>query len=240
MQANFWKLLNNANFGFDCRDNSQNKILHLTYDEQAEIEFIKKYEGYESTNCFLNLQNMIENVQKKYANIGLTENERPFAQSLMKERIQKVTGTFGKRKVKKCVTLKTVSRRRSDKSYAFVHNLEEDGVNSVRGIACKKQTTVKVSTTFIPSKLLINATISLASFIYNCIDTFCFPNEETQKICSTSLEFIVVADKTCDLGETEMREVLLKIILDNDIHKRLDLSSKFFERFGKRSESIRK
>ena len=25
VQANFWKLLNNANFGFDCRDNSQNK-----------------------------------------------------------------------------------------------------------------------------------------------------------------------------------------------------------------------
>ena len=82
---------------------------------------------------------MIENVQKKYANIeDLTENKRPFAQSLMKEEIQKVTGTFGKRKVKKCVTLKTVSRRRSDKSYAFVHNLEEDGVNIVRAIACKK------------------------------------------------------------------------------------------------------
>ena len=46
---------------------------------------------------------------------------------------------------------------------------------------------------------------------------------------STSLEFIVVADKTCDLGEREMREVLLKIFLDNHIHKRLDLSSKFFE-----------
>ena len=35
---------------------------------------------------------------------------------------------------------------------------------------------------FISSKLLINAEISRASFIYNCIDTFCFSNEETQKI----------------------------------------------------------
>ena len=33
VQANFWKLLNNVNFGFDCRDNSQNKSLHLIYDE---------------------------------------------------------------------------------------------------------------------------------------------------------------------------------------------------------------
>ena len=31
VQANFWKLLNNANFGFDCRNNSQNKRLHLIY-----------------------------------------------------------------------------------------------------------------------------------------------------------------------------------------------------------------
>ena len=57
---------------------------------------------------------------------------------------------------------------------------------------------------------------------------------------STSLEFIVVADKTCDLGEREMREVLLQMFLDNDIPKRLDLSSKFFEQFGKKNESIRK
>ena len=82
---------------------------------------------------------------------------------------------------------------------------------------------------FISSKLLINAEISLASFIYDCIDTFYFSNEETQKIYneykilkvlpyllmtdtdSTLLQFIVIADKTRDLGEGETREVLLKL-----------------------------
>ena len=43
VQANFWKLLNNANLGFDCSDNSLNKSLHLTYDENVEVEFISKY-----------------------------------------------------------------------------------------------------------------------------------------------------------------------------------------------------
>ena len=28
VQGNFWKLLNNANFGFDCRDNSQKKAFN--------------------------------------------------------------------------------------------------------------------------------------------------------------------------------------------------------------------
>ena len=111
---------------------------------------------------------------------------------------------------------------------------------------------------FISSKLLINAEISLASFIYDCIDTFYFSNEETQKIYneykilkvlpyllmtdtdSILLQFIVIADKTRDLGEGETREVLLKLFQDKDIHKRLDLSSGFFEQFGKINESIRK
>ena len=146
----------------------------------------------------------------------------------------------------------------SDKSYTFVQDLQEDSVNSVKAVACKKQTTVKVSTRFISAKLLINAKISLASFIYDCIDRFCFPNEKTQKIydeCkilkvlpyllktdtdSATLEFIGVADNMCDLGGTEMKQVLWKTFLDNYIHKRLDRSSKFFEQFSKRNESIRK
>ena len=33
VQTNFWKLLNNTNFGFDCRDNWQHKSLHLIYNE---------------------------------------------------------------------------------------------------------------------------------------------------------------------------------------------------------------
>ena len=48
VQAKFWKLLNNANFGFDCRDNSQNKRLHLIYDKNVEVEFIGKYSKYDT------------------------------------------------------------------------------------------------------------------------------------------------------------------------------------------------
>ena len=45
----------------------------------------------------------------------------------------------------------------SDKSYTFVQDSKEDSVNSVKAVACKKQTIVKVSTRFISFKLLINA-----------------------------------------------------------------------------------
>ena len=66
VQGNFYELLNNANFGFDCRDISQNKSLHLIYKENAEIEFINKYEGYKSENCFLLVEAKIKNVRNKY------------------------------------------------------------------------------------------------------------------------------------------------------------------------------
>ena len=146
----------------------------------------------------------------------------------------------------------------SNKAYTFVQDLEEDGVNSVKGVACKKQTMVRVSTRYISSELLINAKISLASFIYDCIDTFCFPNEETSLIYarhkiikvlphllmtntdSDSLDFIVIAEDSCDCGEREMRGILLRIFLDKDIQHRLDLSEEFFAQFNKRNEAVRK
>ena len=55
VQENFQKLLNNANFGFDCRDNSHNKSLQLIYDKQQEVDFINKYGNYNADNCFLSL-----------------------------------------------------------------------------------------------------------------------------------------------------------------------------------------
>ena len=64
------------------------------------------------------------------------------------------------------------------KSYTFAQDLEKDGVNSVFAVACKRQNNVRVSTRYIAAKLLINAKISLASFLYDCVDTFCFPNEK--------------------------------------------------------------
>ena len=62
VQGSFYKLLNNANFGFDCRDNLQNKTLHLIYDVNAKIELINKYEGFKSENCFLLMEAKIKNI----------------------------------------------------------------------------------------------------------------------------------------------------------------------------------
>ena len=83
VQGNFYKLLHNANFGFDCRDNSQNKSLHLIYDDYAKIEFINRYEGYKIGNCFLSLEAKIKNIQAKYDDVeNLAFDKQPFAETL--------------------------------------------------------------------------------------------------------------------------------------------------------------
>ena len=48
---------------------------------------------------------------------------------------------------------------------------------------------------------------------------------------SRSLEFMINAEDCCDVGEREMRDIVIKVYLDNDIHHRLDLSGEFFEQF---------
>ena len=146
----------------------------------------------------------------------------------------------------------------SDKAYTLVQHLEREGVNSIFAVACRRHQNVTVSIRYNSTKLLINTKISLASFIYDCIDTFCFPNQATQAIYvrhkiikvfpyllmtdtdSGLLEFLVIAEETCDCGKREMRDILLRIFLDNDIRKRLDLSSEFFTQFGKQNPAVRK
>ena len=72
----FWKLLNNSNFGDDCRDDLQNKSLHLIYDEETEINFITKYDDGNSSNCFMNLNAHIKNIEERYNNFeNLPEDE---------------------------------------------------------------------------------------------------------------------------------------------------------------------
>ena len=53
-----------------------------------------------------------------------------------------------------------------------------------------------------------------------------------------SLEFMVIAEDSCDCGEREMRDILFRIFLDNSMQHRLHLSGEFFAQFNKRNESV--
>ena len=46
VEKDFYKLLNNANFGIDCQNNIDNCIFEPIYDEIAEIGYIKDMTAY--------------------------------------------------------------------------------------------------------------------------------------------------------------------------------------------------
>ena len=45
VEKDFYKLLNNANFGYDCRNNADNCFFSPVFDEIEEIYYVKKYQN---------------------------------------------------------------------------------------------------------------------------------------------------------------------------------------------------
>ena len=43
VEKDFYKLLNNSNFGIDCRNNIDNCILEPLFDDFEEMSYIKKF-----------------------------------------------------------------------------------------------------------------------------------------------------------------------------------------------------
>ena len=53
---------------------------------------------------------------------------------------------------------------------------------SIKCFAVKKRSVTKVTTRFMSRKLLMFAKLSLMSFIYEAIETFCFPDKSVREI----------------------------------------------------------
>ena len=74
VEKDFYKLLNNSNFGIDCRSNIDNRTLEPIYDEISEIAFIKRYEnifGNEKYFQFSEINVITEEVNEKYERLHL-------------------------------------------------------------------------------------------------------------------------------------------------------------------------
>ena len=184
-QANFYKLMNNSNFGYDCRDHSQNRSIPLIYDEKPQVEFITKYDSSKENNVFLTEDYFLKKCGEKYDNMSCDvinpdddySNKKVCIEEDYHREVEDIKEKFRKR-VKREKDKLTTFEERIDKVYqdcTFTNVQDLKCTNSVKEIACEKQTTVKVSTGVLSTKLLINAKISLASFIYDCIVTFRTP-----------------------------------------------------------------
>ena len=129
---------------------------------------------------------------------------------------------------------------------------------SIKPLAVKKNDRIKVTTRFLSGKTLMFAKLSLMSFMYEVLETFCFPDENVHGFFkkygierveiyhiltdtdSTSLKFIFISDPNSQTPESKFREIIFEVITSPKIYKRFDSSHKFWENFGARKEQKRK
>ena len=127
------------------------------------------------------------------------------------------------------------------------------GIASIKSFAIKQRSKVKITTRFMPGKLVMFA---LKSFIFVISKTFCFPQEnvieiykkyiiETVEIFhvltdtdSTSLKFIFISDPNSELlPEETFWDIIFKVIIASGIYKRFESCHVFWHIFGAREEN---
>ena len=145
-----------------------------------------------------------------------------------------------------------------DKKIKTMIDFEENNCGSIKSLAIKSSTNVKVSSRFIKGKMLMFAKLSIKSFVYDMIDVFCFPNEAIKEIyhqyqiqkCflyqnltdtdSTSLFFVFICNLESTISESKARKIIFECMIKSKIFGRLDISHDFWKEYNVQDKSKKK
>ena len=186
--------MNNANFGNDCRNNANNTKFEPLIDEINEISYIKKYYNLFDSKIsnFVNSEILENEIEENYnRKISVIKENDPFKnariaeiENTKKTEIDTLNCLKEKEKKSKKRKIKFVDLQIAVKNKKIKSMIEFDKkeCNSIKSVLVKKNTTIDVSTRFIKGKMLMFAKLSLKSFVYDMIDVFCYPNEDTKEI----------------------------------------------------------
>ena len=197
IEKNFYKLMNNSNFGFDCRNNANNLRFEPLLNEIEELSYIKRYHSLydEKVKQFVSSEILEEKIKQdfdqelseikdddQFKNIKINEIENRKEENLdALECLKKKEKRGKKRKVKDDYA----DRKNSflqDKKIKTMIDFEENNSASIKSLVIKRSTNIKVSSRFIKGKMLMFAKLSIKSFVYDLIDVFCFPNDTIREI----------------------------------------------------------
>ena len=233
VEKDFYKLLNNSNFGYDCRKNTDNSNLELLYDGAEEVKFIKKYTDiftdYKLKEFFTGdaLRKQIEREIDEKINEYDVDDEFYCAneaemQELKREELEAIDGFLNSRKrtrldyrrnhhSKKIDTIENEIEASQDlQRNEMLVELNTPQGSAVRQIAVKPQTNVKCTTRFLAGKMLMFAKLSLKSFIYQLAELFTFPDEIVQAIYDKyQIERVYVYHVLTDTNSTTVRFVVI-------------------------------
>ena len=192
VERDFFKLLSNSNFGIDCRNNIDNYILETLYDNFAEISYIKKFTTIFSDDTFGNFfspallrEEITQTFNAKIFSLNkdepMYETRKKYYERQIEEELDGVDSYEKNKNVEK-MKFKEIDEQiincldpRKTKMVVEFNDRESAGIKS---FAVTKRNEIKVTTGFMSGKLLMFAKLSLKSFIYDIIETFCFSQKE--------------------------------------------------------------
>ena len=196
-EKDFYKLMNNANFGSDCRNNMNNYDFVPIFDEINEIYSLQKYYSlvYPKIEKFVSEKILEEYVNDKfnqqfhkldtsdrYYEIKLSTIKQEF-----NEGIEMVKNLDSKRKKqKRKITLIDFPDRMDEANQKTniksMIEFDQEQSNSIKAVMVKQNPNVKITTRFIRGKMLMFAKVSIKSFVYDIIDVFMFPDTTAKSI----------------------------------------------------------
>ena len=273
IEKDFYKLMNNANFGFDCRNDAHSLKFDPLIDEMNEITYIKKYHNLFDPKIkkFVSSKILEDHIEKEYTDeLFKIKDDDPFKNlrltHLKNEKLKQLDGVEcfkrqerkRKKRIKKDDLDLRTEKLLQDRRIKTMIDFEYNASNSIKSLAIKKNTNVKVTSRFIKGKMLMFAKLSIKSFVYDMIDVFCFPNKDIQLIydfyqiekCflyqnltdtdSTSLLFVFICNLESTLPESKARKVIFECMTKSKILDRLDVSDEFWKQFNVYNASTKK
>ena len=265
IEKDFYKLMNNANFGFDCRNDANSLKFDPLIDEINEISYIKRYHNLFDPKIkkFVSSKILEDHIEKEYNDeLFKIKDDDPYKNlrltQLKNERLKQLDGVEcfkrqekkRKRRIKKDDLDLRTEKLLQDRRIKTMIDFEYNASNSIKSLAIKKNTNVKVTSRFIKGKMLMFAKLSIKSFVYDMIDVFCFPNQDIQLIydfyqiekCflyqnltdtdSTSLLFVFICNLQSTLPESQARKVIFECMVKSKILDRLDVSDEYWKQYN--------
>ena len=196
-EKDFFKLMNNANFGSDCRNNADNVDFVPIFDEINEIYSLQKYYSLIDTkiNDFVSGKLIEDYVNEKFMQqFHKLDANDPFYQiklsSLKQEQQEgleaaKKLNEKRKNMKRKVTVIDYFDRMNEANEKTNVKSLiefDQEHSNSIKAVMVKQNQNIKPTTRFLSGKMLMFAKGSIKSFVCDIIDVFMFPNETTKSI----------------------------------------------------------
>ena len=169
VEKGFYKLLNNSNFGKDCRNSIDNSYLEPFYDDFTEKPYIKKFTTTfnDTFHHFLSPSLLRKEISQTFqAKIFALNKEDSIYEACKKyyerQMAEELDAIDTYEKIRECL---------DPRKTKMIFDFNDRESASIKSSAVKIKNQIKVTSRFMSGKLLMFAKFSLKSFIYDLVKT---------------------------------------------------------------------